>query len=130
MAKGNTLKRYRRAERGEGKFKAILVTVILVFMIYSAWKIVPAYVNEYQLADKMTETARFASVNRNTPEQIRDSIYKEMQELNIPASKDDLRITAEAGRVSISLDYRVPIDLTVYKFELHFTPSSANKDII
>lgn len=130
MGKSSTLRRPGRAERGEGKFKAILVTAILAFMLYTAWKVVPPYVDEYQLADKMTETARFASVNRSSEEQIRNSIYKEMQELNIPAKKEDLKVTAEAGRVSISLDYRVPIDLTVYKFDLHFTPSTANKDII
>jgi len=130
VGQSRTSTRYRRAERGEGKFKAILVTVILVFMIYAAVKIVPAYVAEYQLADKMTETARFASVNRNNEEQIRETIYKEMKELNIPASKDDIKVTAEGGRVSISLDYKVPIDLTVYKFDLHFTPTSVNKDII
>ncbi len=117
-------------ERGEGKFKAILVTAIFLFLIYAAYKMVPPYVAEYQLADKMTETARFASVNRSSEDQIRDTIYREMQDLNIPAKKEDLKVSAEAGRVSISLDYRVPIDLTVYKFELHFTPSTANKDII
>ena len=99
-------------------------------MVYAAVKIVPSYVSEYQLADKMTEVARFASVNRNSEEQIRETIYKEMQELNVPAKKEDLKISAEAGRVSISLDYRVPVDLTVYKFDLHFTPSTANKDLI
>lgn len=130
MGKSTTLRRASRAERGEGKFKAILVTAVLAFMAYAAVKVVPPYVSEYQLADKMTETARFASVNRNTEEQIRNTIYKEMQELDIPAKKEDLKITAEGGRVSISLDYRVPIDLTVYQFELHFTPTTANKDII
>lgn len=126
----STLKHLRHAERGEGKLKAILVTAILAFLIYAAVKVVPPYVSEYQLADKMQETARYASVTRSSVDQIRETIYKEMVDLNIPAQKEDLKITAEAGKVSISLDYRVPIDLTVYKFDLHFTPSSANKDLI
>lgn len=119
-----------RSERGEGKFKAILVTAIFLFLIFAAFKMVPPYVAEYQLADKMQETARFASVTRGSEDQIRETIFKEMQELNIPAKKEDLKITAEGGRVSISLDYKVPIDLVVYKFDLHFTPSSANKDLL
>jgi predicted membrane protein len=126
----NAFSASRRAQRGEGKFKAILVTAILVFLIYAAVKMVPPYVAEYQLADKMQETARYASVTRSSPDQIRDTIYKEMVDLNIPAQKDDVQVTAEGGRVSISLDYKVPIDLMVYKFDLHFTPSSANKDVI
>ena len=122
--------RNRRNQRGAGKFKAILVTAILVFLVFAAVKMVPPYVSEYQLSDKMQETARYASVTRINPDQIKDSIFKEMQDLDIPATREDLVVKAESGKVSISLDYRVPIDLIVYKFDLHFTPSSHNKDII
>jgi len=117
-------------ERGEGKFKAILVTVILAFMVYAAVKVVPPYVSEYELSDKMQETARFASVNRNSEDQIRDAIFKTIDELQIPATKEDIKVTAAGGRVTITVDYKVPIDLMVYKFDLHFTPTTANKDII
>ena len=117
-------------ERGEGKFKAILVTVILAFMVYAAVKVVPPYVSEYELSDKMQETARFASVNRNSKDQIRDAIFKTIDELQIPATKEDIKVTAAGGRVTITVDYKVPIDLMVYKFDLHFTPTTANKDII
>ena len=122
----------RRAvgERGEGKVKAILVTVIIAFLIYTAFKVVPPYVSEYELSDKMQETARFASVNRNSEDQIRDAIFKTIDDLQIPATKDDIKVTAAAGRVTITVDYKVPIDLVVYKFDLHFTPTTANKDII
>ena len=117
-------------ERGEGKAKAIIVTLVLAFLVYTAVKVVPPYVSEYELSDKMQETARFASVNRNSEEQIRDSIMKTIDELQIPATKEDIKVTAAGGRVTINVDYKVPIDLMVYKFELHFTPSTANKDII
>jgi hypothetical protein len=122
--------RHRKSEHGEGKFKAILVTAILIFLLYAAVKMVPPYVAEYQLADKMQETARYASVTRSSPDQIKDTVFREMKDLDIPATREELVVTAEGGRVSISLDYKVPIDLIVYKFDLHFTPSSANKDIL
>jgi Domain of unknown function (DUF4845) len=124
------LRRRAAGERGQGKFKAILVTAILVFMVYAAVKMVPPYIAEYELSDKMQETARFASVNRNSEEQIRDAIWKTIEDLQIPATKDDVKVTASGGRVTINVDYKVPIDLMVYKFDLHFTPSTANKDII
>ena len=129
--KGHTKTVWRAAsERGDGKFKAILVTAILAFMVYAAVKVVPPYVSEYELADKMTETARFASVNRNSEDQIREAIFRKIDELQIPATKDDIKVTAAGGRVTITVDYKVPIDLMVYKFDLHFTPTTANKDII
>src|SRR5262249_11274386 len=123
-------RRASAGERGEGKAKAIIVTAILAFLIYAAVKVVPPYVAEYELSDSMTETARFASVNRNNEEQIRDAIVRKNDKLKIPATKEDVKVTAAAGRVTIVVDYKVPIDLMVYKFDLHFTPSTANKDII
>jgi predicted membrane protein len=118
------------SERGEGKLKALIVTAILIFLVYVGVKVVPPYVSEYQLSEKMQETARFASVTRSNEDKIRETIFREIQDLDIPATKEDVKVTAAGGRVSISVDYSVPIDLMVYKFDLHFTPSSSNKDII
>ena len=130
MTMQGQLKRSVAGERGEGKFKAILVTAVLLFIAYAAFKMVPPYVDEYQLNDTMQETAKFASVTRSNEEQIRATVFRKVEELGIPAKKEDVKVTAVNGRVSISLDYTVPIDLMVYKFDLHFTPSTSNKDII
>jgi hypothetical protein len=115
------------SQEGEGKLKAILWTAVLVFAGYSAFKIIPIYVNNYQLVDKMQEQARFAVVNRYTEDQIRDVIFKEVQELEIPAHKEDIKVLASQQVVRISLDYTVPVDLLFYHMQLHFTPSSENK---
>jgi len=120
----------RRAERGEGKLKAVLFTVILVLLVYSAFKIVPVYVQNYQLSDKMQETARFAVVNRYNEEQIRDTIFKEIQSLEIPAKREDIKVSSSQSIVRISVDYSVPVDLLFYHMDLHFTPSSENKSVL
>lgn len=118
-----------RFERGEGKLKAIIYTAIFLLVIYSAFKIVPAYVSNYQLSDTMQEQARFAVVNRYTEEQVRDKIYKEVQDLDIPAKREDIKVVATAAVVKISLNYTVPIDLFFYHLDLHFSPSSENKSL-
>jgi type III secretion system FlhB-like substrate exporter len=119
-----------RGQQGEGRLKAIAFTVIVVFGFYAAYKLIPPYMAEYQLADKMQEEARFAVVNRHGEEQIREAILKEAQSLDIPLTKDDIKVLASASLVRISVDYRVPVDLMVYKMDLHFTPSSENKSIL
>jgi uncharacterized protein DUF4845 len=120
----------RYTERGEGKLKAVLFTVILVLIVYSAFKIVPVYVQNYQLSDKMQETARFAVVNRYNEEQIRDTIFKEIQSLEIPAKREDIKVSSSQSIVRISVDYSVPVDLFFYHMDLHFTPSSENKSVL
>ena len=118
-----------RAERGEGKFKAILFLVVFVSLIFVGFKTVPAYVAEYQLADKMQEVARFSVVSHQNEEQVRDAIFKVIQDLDIPATKDDIKVTSTNNLVTISVDYRVPVDLLVYQTEMHFSPSSENKSL-
>jgi hypothetical protein len=115
------------SERGEGKLKAILVTVVIVLIIYSGVKIIPAYVSDYELSDKMQEQARFAVVNRYTEEQIRDNIFKTVQDLDIPAKREDIKVAANNAIVKISLNYTVPVDLLFYHIDLNFSPSSENK---
>jgi len=117
----------RRFERGEGKLKGIIIAAVVVLAIYAAFKILPAYVNDYQLSDKMQEQARFAVVNRYTEEQIRDNIFKIAQDLEIPAKREDIKIVSNNAVVKISMDYTVPVDLLMIHMDLHFTPSSENK---
>jgi hypothetical protein len=119
----------RSGERGEGKIKAIIVTAIIAFAVYAAIKIVPPYAAEYQLADKIQEQARFAVVNHYTDEQIRENVFKVVQDLEIPIKREDIKVEASNRVVKISMDYTVPIDLLAYHMDLHFTPSSENKSL-
>ena len=118
-------------QRGGGGLKAILYTAILLIAVFVCFKIVPPYVNEYQLNDKMQEQARFAVVNHYTDEQIRDNIFKVIQDLDIESvKKEDIKVMATQSVVRISVDYRVPVDFMIYSTELHFTPSSENRSIM
>jgi hypothetical protein len=118
-----------RNERGEGKLKAIIVTAILLMGVMAGVKMVPPYVAEYQLNDKIQEIARFGVVEHNTEDQIREKVFKTIEDLEIPATKDNIKVTAGTTRVTIQVDYTVPVDILFYHVDLHFTPSSENKSI-
>jgi hypothetical protein len=120
----------RRRQRGEGRLKAIIYTIILVSGVYVAFKTVPLYVANYQLKDKMSEQARFAIVNRYSDDQVRDVIFKTVQDLDIPAKKEDIQVANTNHGLRISLDYTVPVDFMVYKTDLSFSPSSEAVDIM
>jgi len=119
-----------RTQWGAGRFKAIAFTAIVVFGLYAGFKLFPPYLAEYQLSDKMQDEARFAVVNRHTEDQTRDVIFKEAQDLEIPLTKDQIKVFASNSLVRITVDYTVPVDLLVYKVDLHFTPSSENKSLL
>ena len=119
-----------RLQRGEGRLKAIVYTMILVAAVYAGFKLVPPYVAEYQLKDKMSEQARFAVVNHYTEEKVRDIIYQTIQDLDIPAKRDDIKLSNTHAGMAISVSYTVPVDFLVYKADLNFTPSSEGVDIM
>ena len=118
-----------RSQRGEGKLKAIIVTAILLVGVIAAWKVIPPYSAEYQLNDKIQEIARFGIVEHKTEDQIRDSVFKTIQDLDIPATKENIKVTNDGSKVTIVVDYTVPVDILFYHVDLHFTPSSENKSI-
>jgi hypothetical protein len=125
-----SVKESPRGQRGEGKLKAILYTMILVAGVYLAFKTVPLYVSDYQLKDKMSEQARFAVVNRYSEDQIRDIIFKTVQDLDIPAKREDIKVEHTNHGIRISLNYTVPVDFMVYQTDLSFAPSSEAIDIM
>ena len=120
----------RRSQRGEGRLRAIIYTVILVSAVFLAIKLVPPYVAEYQLQDKMNEQAKFAVVNRYSEDQIRDILFKVIQDLDIPATRDDIKMASTNHGISISVSYSVPVDFLVYKADLTFSPRSEGLDIM
>jgi hypothetical protein len=119
-----------RFQRGAGKLKAIVFTVIFIFAIFVAFRLVPPYVNEYQLQDKMQEVARFAIVNRYSEEQIRENMFKVVQDLGLPVKREEIKVYISQATCKISMDYTVPVDLMLYSTELHFTPASENKSLM
>ncbi len=116
----------RLGERGGSKLKTVLTLVIAGFLIFSGVKIIPAYFANFQLQDSMQTEARFAIADHRAVDQIREDIWKKVQELDIPAKKEDIKVSGEQRSVAISLDYVVPVDLRVYQFNLEFHPHADN----
>jgi len=113
-------------ERGAGHLKAIVWTLILASLVYVAFKMTPPMVNEYEFQDGMQTIARFASVNRDSNEKVRDAIMKEAKKDDVPVKADDIKIVGNAGNVVINADYSVTVDLSVYQWTLNFHPKVTN----
>ena len=120
----------RRGQRGEGRLKAVIYFTVLILGVLAAIKVVPAYVNDYQLKDKMSEQARFGVVNHYTHDQIKDNIYRTIQDLDIPAQRDDVKVEDTNHGILITVNYTVPVDMLVYKTDLNFSTSSEGRDIM
>ncbi len=120
----------RLQEQGAGRLKGIIVLLFIAAIIYTGIKILPVYVQNYELSDFVRNLAVDATVAYPpaTADGVKDQIMRKARDLGLPITRDDIQVTV--GRtVTISVDYRVPIDLTFYQFTLHFTPSAKNTNL-
>lgn len=120
----------RRGQKGSGNLKAIIWTGILVACIYTAVIVLPVLINEYQFQDALQEIARFASVNRKSNEQIRQSVLDEAQKADLPVQAENIKVEGYGGNVHINVDYSVTVDLKVYQWTLNFHPTANNASLL
>lgn len=120
---------YERGEHGGGRLATLLMVLILAAAIFAGVKMVPAYFSNYQLQDSMQTEARFAVSSRKSEEDIRAAIWKKIQELGIPAKREDIKVTVIDTTVNIEVNYIVHVDLKAYEFNLEFHPHADNHTI-
>jgi hypothetical protein len=116
----------RVPQLGSSKMSLVLTLFVVGFLIFSAVSIVPALFAKYQLQDAIETESRFAVIDRKGENDIREDVWKKMQELDIPATKDAIRVSVAQRDVSITVDYSVPVDLKIYQFNLEFHPHADN----
>lgn len=81
----------RHAERGKTSFGCIVWVVVIALLGYFLYKVVPVKVATSTFHDVMTEQASFGSI-KGVP-QIEYEILRRAVELEIPVTKENLKIT-------------------------------------
>ena len=120
-----------RSQRGGSRVKLLVFLLVAGACAWAGFKVVPPYMDNYELEDWMRTQEPYWMVNRTTDEVLAENILKEIESRNIPATKDNIKILANNPRdVRVSVDYTVHIDLSVYQFDLHFNPVVDNRSLI
>jgi hypothetical protein len=110
--------------------RGIVALVIVVAVFYVGFKVVPVYFDFYQFQDAIEEEARINSYTGKSVNDIRETVWKKVQQLELPlTSPDDLKIERTGNMVSIQAEYTVHIDVPIHPFDLKFQPNTKNKQI-
>lgn len=117
-------------QRGSSRLKLVLFLSVVVAMIYVGVKVIPILVNNMQFQDAIESTARFASVNRQTADDIRTAVLKEADNDDIPIAAQDIHVKGDGGHVEIAADYSVTVNLGVYQWTLNFHPYAKNNPLL
>jgi hypothetical protein len=114
-----------------GTIKLVVGIFVIVAGIYIGSELVPVYYENYQFQDIVKTEATLETYTSKPEDAIRDSLYKKAQSLDIPLTKDQIKVqrhgTQGTGSLTISALYVVHLDLPGYPVDLHFDASTENK---
>ena len=116
-------------ESGRMTVKGFLSLAFLAAVIIAAFKIIPVYVNDYQLSDYIRNQTPFWLTQRVPAEAIQKYVVAKAQELGLPVTAEDVTVNANASKVSVIIDYQVPVDFKAFTLPLHFSHASGNTAI-
>lgn len=119
----------RQSQRGAANLKAIFWIAFFVLIVYALFKVSPHFINNYELQDMMGTEARFASVGTRTVEDVREALWKKIQDLDIPAEKSDIKIEKSGRNVKISIEYVVEVAFPGYTLRIPFHPEVDNRGV-
>lgn len=117
------------SESGKSTLKTILSLAFIGAVIYTSIKVIPVYINNFQLTDYVETQTPFWLTQRATPEAIQKNILAKADDLGLPIEPENVSVDANQNRVNVNIDYHVPVDLKVCTLPLHFTVSKGNTAI-
>jgi len=111
-----------RSVRGAANVGCIVWLVILGLVGYVLWKVVPVKIATSEFYDVMQEQASFGSIK--DVKFIEFEILRKAQELQIPVTKDNLKITRSREALTVEAHYEITIDFFngAYKYVWKFDP--------
>jgi hypothetical protein len=113
-----------------GTVKLLFGIFVIVASVFLGAELVPVYYANYQFKDIIASEATLQTYTTKPEAEIQDGIFKKAQELQIPLSKDQIKVsrhgTTGTGSLSIRAPYIVHVDLPGYPLDLHFDPSTEN----
>jgi hypothetical protein len=104
---------------------------VVIVALYLGVMFVPVYYANYEFEDVLNGEALFATNSTATEDAIRESVFKKAQQLEIPITREAIKVQRVgpmgSGSVTIDAPYTVHVNLIAYPVDLNFTPSTTNK---
>lgn len=117
-----------------GSLKMVSGIVVMVASVYLIAVLAPPFFSNYQFEDAIRTEAQMDTYNTKTEDQIRDSIFKKAQDLDVPVTREQIKVLRSGvtgtGSISIEAPYIVHVSLPGYPLDLNFNPSTRNKGVL
>ena len=114
----------------------VLWLALVVVAVIAAWRIIQPEIMNAIFRDDLHDVAaqlapRIGFSQPSSDDDLRAIVVRKAEEHNIHLDPGQVTLQSsgpsESRVVYIKVDYTVPVNLFVYSFRLHFTPTSGNK---
>jgi hypothetical protein len=117
-------------QRGFISLSGILSLVVLATLIVLAVRLLPPYISNYQFQDAINNVALVSTYSPASEEEIKKTIIAKAESCGIELAPQQVTVRKGGGSVMIVAEYSVTVDLFVRELELHFDPSTSNRNIL
>ena len=108
------MRRFLGNEKGEGRIGVLLAIILVISAAYAAYVLVPIRIKAYEFLDTMRQEARFGAVNKKD-NVVHTRLMRKAKQIGIPLKPSHLKVAREGGTYVITAEYKIPVDLMVYK---------------
>jgi hypothetical protein len=117
-----------------GKAKLILGLAILGLAVAACWQIASCEIANLELQTDMRDIAaqvasRIGLEAPNSDEDLRNAVIHKAEEHDIQLEPGQVTVqrtgSGKTSAINLAADYKACVNLLLYSFTLHFTPSSA-----
>ena len=116
-----------------GTIKLILVLALLGGLVYLGAEMIPPYFANYEFQDSLESEARLGTYSVKGDDVIRDAVFKRAQELEIPVTKEQIKVQRTGRRAAALCSLKPSTRSTSicpgYPMDLNFHPQSKNKTL-
>ena len=119
--------RNRDRQKGFLTFSGIMMILIVVAVIFCAFKLLPPYIRNYQLQDSINNIARSATYSSASAETIHKDVMVAAREAGVPLDVREVSVDRSRDDVNIAISYGVTVDLIVQPVTLKFNPTAGNR---
>jgi hypothetical protein len=119
------------SEAGAITFSGIMLILVVVAIIFAAYKLLPPYVDNYRLQDSLDNIARNSTYSyAMTEADVRKQVKEEARLIGIPLQDNQIEVHKAGVDVAIQVHYGLTVDLLVHQVDLEFSPAAGNRNIL
>jgi hypothetical protein len=113
--------------------KMVFGILIIVASVILLATLAPPFFSNYQFEDSLKTESQMSTYTTKTEDVIRDEVFKKAQEMDIPITKEQIKVVRNGvvgtGSVEIEAAYTVHVNLPFYPMDLNFNASARNKGV-